>query len=101
MSGGYQEQGEKRTRRIGAVIPLRRLERPVLTMTVGHMLAELGGITKQLAPDTIHGRPAPSDPTRFFLRTYTTRAFAASDGFMLMLRGFLKSGSIFDHGLCM
>ena len=43
MSGGYQEQGEKRTRRIGAVIPLRRLERPVLTMTVGHMLAELGG----------------------------------------------------------
>lgn len=73
--------GAERVRRIHDAMQLRQPDRVPLMMSIGYMLAELGGITKQelledpakaqellekaaldFQPDSIHG-PFPSDPT--------------------------------------
>ncbi len=73
-------RGEERARRITDAMQLKQPDRVPLIMSIGYMLADLGGITKQelledpdkaqsllekaaleFDPDSIHG-PSPSDP---------------------------------------
>ena len=74
--------GEERARRISDAMQLKQPDRIPLVMSIGYMLAEMGGITKQelledpdntqrllekaalqFEPDSIHG-PMPADPSR-------------------------------------
>ena len=77
--------GEERARRISDAMQLKQPDMVPLVMSVGYLLAELGGITKQellenpentqlllekaaleFEPDSIHG-PMPADPNPFLI----------------------------------
>ncbi len=77
--------GEERARRISDAMQLKQPDRVPLIMSIGYLLAEMGGISKQelledpdkaqqllekaaldFQPDSIHG-PVPSDPTPFLI----------------------------------
>jgi len=85
MASTPESLGSARARRIADAMQLKQPDRVPLIMSIGYMLAELGGITNQqlledparrqrlleqaaleYEPDSIHG-PFPADPTPYLL----------------------------------